>query len=141
MYQIIAGNMFQNHMCAKFNMDVTMATSTQANVRGKEKLVYEYMNNLYSCFQPAPLSFDVNGNPHRLYADYATFKKDFVRYWRRALDKTRADESEIEGIFDDAITTQEQCRKRNTTYVFFEDGKALTIDDCLRAIYDVLELA
>lgn len=139
MQQSIIGNQFQNHMSAKFNIDLYSSSAIMANVRGKEALVMEYINNIGACFQPT--RFDVYGNPNGLYADYATFKKDFVGYWRRALDIARTEAQELEDIFDEAVISQEKYRNRTTTSVFFEDGNALTIDDCLYAIYDVLGLA
>ena len=44
-------------------------------------------------------------------------------------------------MFDDELTTQESCKNRVVTAVFFENGKALTIEDCLYAIYEVLKIA
>ena len=134
----IIGNGFQRHMNAKFNVDINSASSTMANVRGKENFVYEYINKLASIFQPVRYGTE---NPSGLYADYNTFKRDFVRYWRNALDIPRPDSKELEEIFDDAVTTQESCRNINTTSVFFENGKALSIDDCLYAIYEVFKMA
>jgi hypothetical protein len=76
-----------------------------------------------------------------LYSDYESFKKHFVRYWRNALDISRADSDKISEMFDDELTTQESCKNRSITAVFFENGKALTIEDCLYAIYEVLKIA
>ena len=48
---------------------------------------------------------------------------------------------EVRNIFDDVLSTQESCKNRAVTSVFFENGKALTIEDCLEAIYEVLKIA
>ncbi len=39
----ITGNQFQRHMWTKFDLDITSASVNMSNVRGKEKLVYEYV--------------------------------------------------------------------------------------------------
>lgn len=75
-----------------------------------------------------------------LYSDYESFKKHFVRYWKNALDISRADLDEVRDIFDDEVSTQESCKNWVVTSVFFENGKALTIEDCLNAIKVVLML-
>ena len=140
MYQYsMIGNHFQTHMRAKFDLDVTSASANMSNVRGKEKLVYEYVRDIASLFQP--MRYGLQDNPMGLYSDYESFKKHFVRYWRNALDISRADLDEVRNIFDDVLSTQESCKNRAVTSVFFENGKALTIEDCLEAIYEVLKIA
>ena len=42
----MAGNQFQNHMWAKFNLDITSASANMSNVKGKENLVYEYVRDI-----------------------------------------------------------------------------------------------
>ena len=140
MYQYpIIGNHFQTHMRAKFDLDVTSASANMSNVRGREDLVYEYIRDIASLFQP--VRYGLQDNPMGLYSDYESFKKHFVRYWRNALDISRADSDKISEMFDDELTTQESCKNRVVTAVFFENGKALTIEDCLEAIYEVLKIA
>ena len=140
MYQYpIIGNHFQTHMRAKFDLDVTSALANMSNVRGREDLVYEYIRDIASLFQP--VRYGLQDNPMGLYSDYESFKKHFVRYWRNALDISRADSDKISEMFDDELTTQESCKNRVVTAVFFENGKALTIEDCLYAIYEVLRIA
>ena len=134
----IAGNQFQRHMWTKFNLDITSASANMSNVRGKETLVYEYIRDIASLFQP--MRYGLQDNPMGLYSDYESFKKHFVRYWKNALDISRADLDEIKDIFDDEVSTQEQCKNRVVTSVFFENGKALTIEDCLNAIYEVMKI-
>ncbi len=134
----IAGNQFQNHMWAKFNVDVNSASANMSNVRGKEKLVYEYVRDIASLFQP--VRYGLQDNPMGLYSDYDSFKKHFVRYWKNALDISRADLDEIRDIFDEEVSSQENCKNRIVTSVFFDNGKALTIEDCLNAIYEVLKM-
>lgn len=51
------------------------------------------------------------------------------------------DKDGVRDIFDDVLSTQESCKNRAVTSVFFENGKALTIEDCLEAIYEVLKIA
>ena len=140
MYQYpIIGNHFQTHMRAKFDLDVTSALANMSNVRGREDLVYEYIRDIASLFQP--VRYGLQDNPMGLYSDYESFKKHFVRYWRNALDISRADSDKISEMFDDELTTQESCKNRVVTAVFFENGKALTIEVCLYAIYEVLKIA
>ena len=140
MYQYpIIGNYFQTHMRAKFDLDVTSALANMSNVRGREDLVYEYIRDIASLFQP--VRYGLQDNPMGLYSDYESFKKHFVRYWRNALDISRADSDKISEMFDDELTTQESCKNRVVTAVFVENGKALTIEDCLYAIYEVLKIA
>lgn len=135
----MAGNQFQNHMWTKFNLDITSASANMSNVKGKEELVYEYVRDISSLFQP--VRYGLQDNPMGLYSDYESFKKHFVRYWKNALDISRADLEEVRDIFDDEVSTQESCKNRAVTSVFFENGKALTIEDCLNAIYEVLKIA
>ena len=85
--------------------------------------------------------YGLQDDPMGLYSDYESFKKHFVRYWKNALDISRADLDEVRDIFDDVLSTQESCKNRAVTSVFFENGKALTIEDCLEAIYEVLKIA
>ena len=140
MYQYsMIGNHFQTHMRTKFDLDVTSASANMSNVRGRENLVYEYIRDIASLFQP--VRYGLQDNPMGLYSDYESFKKHFVRYWRNALDISRADLDEVRDIFDDVLSTQESCKNRAVTSVFFENGKALTIEDCLEAIYEVLKIA
>ena len=101
--------------------------------------VYEYVRDIASLFQP--MRYGLQDNPMGLYSDYESFKKHFVRYWKNALDISRADLDEVRNIFDDVLSTQESCKNRAVTSVFFENGKALTIEDCLEAIYEVLKIA
>ena len=136
----ITGNQFQNHMLAKFNLDITSASANMSNVRNRENLVYEYIRDIAFLFQPVRYGLQDNPNPMGLYSDYESFKKHFVRYWKNALDISRADLDEIKDIFDDEVSTQEQCKNRVVTSVFFENGKALTIEDCLNAIYEVMKI-
>ncbi len=136
--EFIIGNQFQTYMGTKFKVDINSISASMANVKEKESLVYEYINNLASVFQMVKYGGD---NPSGLYADYNIFKKDFVRYWRKALRISKEDFVKIEQIFDDAVTTQESCKKRTVMAVFFENDKALVAEDCLYAIYDVMEMA
>ena len=133
----MAGNQFQNHMWAKFNLDITSTSANMSNVKGKENLVYEYVRDIASLFRP--VQYGLQDNPMGLYSDYDSFKKHFVRYWKRALDISQTDLDEIRDIFDNELSNQESCKKLPITSVFFENGKALTIEDCLNAIYEVLE--
>lgn len=133
----IAGNRFQNHMWTKFNLDITSSAANMSNVKGKENLVYEYVRDIASLFQP--VRYGLQDNPMGLYSDYDSFKKHFVRYWKKALDISKADLDEIRDIFDNELSNQESCKNRPITSVFFENGKASTIEDCLNAIYEVLE--
>ena len=136
----ITGNQFQNNMLAKFNLDITSASANMSNVRDRENLVYEYIRDIASLFQPVRYGLQDNPNPMGLYSDYESFKKHFVRYWKNALDISRSDLDEIKDIFDDEVSTQEHCKNRAVTSVFFENGKALTIEDCLNAIYEVMKI-
>ncbi len=125
-------------MWAKFNVDVSSASANMSNVRGKEKLVYEYVRDIASLFQP--VRYGLQDNPMGLYSDYDSFKKHFVRYWKNALDISRADLDELRDIFDEEVSSQENCKNKAVTSVFFENGKALTIEDCLNAVYEVLKM-
>lgn len=138
MQQNILKNQFQSYMEAKFFEALSSASAIMSNVRGKENLVYEYINKMGACIQQP--KYDMHGNPNGLYADYALFKRDFVGYWRRALGLSIADTQQLEVIFDNAVISQEQCKKLATISLYFENGSALTVDDCLTAIYDVMEL-
>ncbi|MDE6434372.1 MAG: hypothetical protein K2L07_09095 [Lachnospiraceae bacterium] len=139
MQQNIIGNQFQTHMCTKFNSDVISASVNMSNVIGKEDLVYEYIRDIRSLFQPTTYNVQ-DGNPMGFYSDHDSFKKHFVRYWKNALDISEEDLDEIRGIFDNELSSQESCKNRPVMSVFFEDGKALTIEDCLSAIYEVLKM-
>lgn len=134
--RFIAGNRFQTYMNTKYNLDLGSASAAIQRVKGKEDLVYEYIMAIASNFR-AP---HYNENPSDFYADYSVLKKDFVSYWRRALDIEKKDSQQIEEIFDDALITQEQSTGLATVKVFFENGQALTAENCLYAIYDVLDL-
>lgn len=133
------GNLFQNQMYTKFSLDVNSASANMSNVRGREKLVYEYIRDIASLFQP--IRYGLQENPMGIYSDYDTFKKHFARYWKNALDISRADLDEIRDIFDEEMSSQESCKNRAVISVFFENGKALTVEDCLNAIYEVLKMA
>ncbi len=123
MYQYpIIGNHFQTHMRAKFDLDVTSASANMSNVRGREDLVYEYIRDIASLFQP--VRYGLQDNPMGLYSDYESFKKHFVRCWRNALDISRADSDKISEMFDDELTTQESCKNRVVTAVFFDGREA-----------------
>ena len=134
----IIGNQFQNQMSTKFSLDVNSASANMENVRGREALVYEYIRDIASLFQPVRYGSE---NPMGLYSDYDSFKKHFVRYWKNALDISRSDLDEIRDIFDEEMSSQESCKNRAVTSVFFENGKALTVEDCLNAVYEVLKIA
>lgn len=134
----IAGNQFQNQMLTQFNMDVNSASANMSNVRGKENLVYDYIRDMFSLFQP--VDYSRMENPFGFYADHDSFKKHFVRYWKNALDISKADLDEIRDIFDEELSNQANCKNRPVISVFFEDGMALTIEDCLNAIYEVLKM-
>lgn len=134
----IIGNQFQNQMSTKFSLDVNSASANMENVRGRENLVYEYIRDIASLFQPVRYGSE---NPMGLYSDYDSFKKHFVRYWKNALDISRSDLDEIRDIFDEEMSCQESCKNRAVMSVFFENGKALTVEDCLNAIYEVLKIA
>lgn len=134
----IIGNQFQNQMSTKFSLDVNSASANMENVRGRENLVYEYIRDIASLFQPVRYGSE---NPMGLYSDYDSFKKHFVRYWKNALDISRSDLDEIRDIFDEEMSSQESCKNRAVMSVFFENGKALTVEDCLNAIYEVLKIA
>ena len=131
-----AGNRFQTHMNTKFNLDINSTSVRMQGVNGKEDLVYEYIMAIAPNFR-AP---HYNEDPSDFYADYSLFKKDFINYWRRALGIAKADSQQIEEIFDDVLITQEQSRGLATVKVLFENGQVLTAENCLYAIYDVLEL-
>ena len=134
--RFIAGNRFQTQMNAKFSLDLNSVSVAMQKVKGREDLVYEYIVAIASNFR-AP---HYNENPSDFYADYSVYKKDFVNYWRRTLDIGKTDSQQIEEIFDDALITQEQSSGLATVKVLFENGQVLTVDNCLYAIYDVLEL-
>lgn len=134
----IFGNMFQQHMCAKFNVDINSASAIMSNVRGKENLVYEYIRAIASLFQP--IKYGIQPNPSGLYSDYDSFKRHFVKYWVNALDISKDDRERIKDIFDDETSNQESCKMRAVTSVFFENNQALTTEDCLNAIYEVFKI-
>ena len=130
------GNQFQNSMQAKFNVDISSTSAIMSYVRGKEDLVYKYISDMASLFQPVKYGL---GNPTGLYSDYDLFRRHFIKYWRNALDVSRKDSEEFGDIFDEEVSSQASCKNRNVASVFFENGKALTADDCLDAIYEVLK--
>lgn len=125
-------------MLTQFNVDVNSESAGMLNVRGKEKLIYDYIRDIFSLFQP--VDYSRMENPFGFYANHDSFKKHFVRYWKNALDISKADLDEIRDIFDGELSNQESCKNRPVMSVFFEDGKALTIEDCLNAIYEVLKM-
>lgn len=119
----ITGNQFQSHMWMKFNLDINSASANMSNVRGKEKLVYEYVRDIASLFQP--MRYGLQDNPMGLYSDYESFKKHFVRYWKNALDISRADLDEVRDIFDDVLSTQESCKIKLLHQCFLKTVKHL----------------
>ena len=131
------GNQFQTYMWAKFQKDFTSSMAVMANVKGKEDLVFEYISDMATLFQP--VKYD-NNNPLGLYSDYSSFKKRFVRYWSNALDISKEDADKLRDIFEEEISSQESCKKRIVVSVFFENDKALTADDCLDAICEVMKI-
>lgn len=132
----MGGNQFQNQMKTKFELDVRSSSANMSKIRGKEGVIYEYIRDISSLFQPP--RYDL-GNPMGMYSDYDSFKKHFVRYWKNTLDLSRDDMDDIRDIFDEEISSQESCKNRAVMSVYFENGKALTIEDCLSAIYEVLK--
>lgn len=133
----VGGNQFQNQMWIKFGIDVGSASANMLYVREKDDLIYEYIIDIASLF-PAP-RYGL-GNPMGLYSDYDSFKKHFARYWKNALDLSRGDMDKIRDIFDGEISSQESCKNRAVLSVYFENGQALTVEDCLSAIYEVLKM-
>lgn len=140
MQPIITGNQFQLQMNAKFNKDLSSALANISNVRGKEELVYRYIMDIGSLFQQKLYNMQ-DGNLMGLYSDYDTFKKHFIKYWKNALGFSREDLDELKDIFDEELSSQESCKNRPITSVFFENDKALTIEDCLNAVYEVMKMA
>lgn len=133
----VAGNQFQNQMWTKFSLDVRSASANMSNVRRKDDLVYEYIKDITPLVSVPRYGL---GNPLGLYSDYDSFKKHFVRYWKNALDLSRNDMDRIRDIFDEEISSQESCKNRPVISVYFENGQALTVEDCLSAIYEVLKM-
>lgn len=133
----MVGNQFQNQMWTKFQIDVRSTSAAMSNVRGREELVYNYINETSSLFQSVRYASD---NPMGLYSDYEAFQKHFVRYWSNALDISKTDKDGLRDIFDEETSSQESCKRQTVVSVFFENGKALTTDDCLNAVYEVLKI-
>ena len=131
------GNQFQNEMHVKFNVDVTSKLAITSYVSGKEELVYGYIREIGTLFQPVRYGLD---NASGLYSDHSSFKKHFVKYWRNALDISLEDSDKLGDIFDKEVDSQESCKKRIVASVFFEDGRALTAEDCLYAVYEVFKM-
>ena len=131
-------NQFQNGMALKFDKDIYSMSASMPYVRGRESLVNNYITDIASLFQPA--FHNISGNSFWLRADYDTFKKHFVRYWRNALGLSIEDSEKLKAIFDEEILAYEKAMKRVTASVFFEDDKAITVDDCLNAVYEVLRM-
>lgn len=139
MQQYVNGNQFQIQVCTKFNMDVNSASINVPSVRGRENLVYEYIRDIGSLFQSPQYNLE-DGNPMGLYSDYESFKKHFVRYWKNALDISKDDLNDLKDIFDEEVSSQKSCGNTGAMSVFFENDKALTINDCLNIIYEVLKM-
>ena len=134
----IVGNQFQSFMQAKFDVDLNSELAIMSHIKGKEGLVYGYIRDIAVLFQPVRYGSD---NAMGLYSDYDTYKKHFIKYWRNAIGISRAESDELGNIFDEEVSKQENCKSRAVASVFFENGKALTADDCLNAIYEVLRMA
>lgn len=132
----LPGNQFQNGMQVKFSVDVTSKLAVTSYVSGKEELVYGYIREIGTLFQPVYGLDNASG----LYSVHGSFKKHFVKYWRNALDISREDSDKLGDIFDEEVVSQESCKKRIVTSVFFEDGRALIAEDCLYAIYEVFKM-
>ena len=120
MQQYVSGNQFQIQMCTKFNMDVNTSLINMSSVRGRENLVYGYIRDIGSLFQLPQYNLK-DGNPMGFYSDY--------------------DLNDLKDIYDEEVSSQESCRNTGAMSVFFENGEALTIDDCLNMIYEVLKMA
>ena len=140
MQQYVSGNQFQIQMCTKFNMYVNTSLINMSSVRGRENLVYGYIRDIGSLFQLPQYNLK-DGNPMGFYSDYDSFKKHFVRYWKNALNISKEDLNDLKDIYDEEVSSQESCRNTGAMSVFFENGEALTIDDCLNMIYEVLKMA
>lgn len=136
-HYFMMGNQFQNQMWTKFELDVRSTSAAMSNVRGQEELVYNYIRDISSLFQPIRYASD---NPMGLYSDYDSFQKHFVKYWSNALDISKANKDELRNIFDEETSSQESCKRRAVMSVFFENGKALTIEDCLNAVYEIFKI-
>lgn len=136
--RVMIGNQFQTYMWAKFQKDFISPMAVMANVKGKEDLVFEYISDVATLFQPVKYG---GNNPLGLYSDYDSFKKRFVRYWSNALNISREDADKLGDIFDEEISSQESCKKRTVASVFFGNDKALAADDCLDAIYEVMKIS
>lgn len=77
------------------------ASAHISSIREKEVLIYEYIRDIGSLFQPMRYSLD---NPMGLYSDYNFFKKHFVKFWKNALDLCRDDMDDIRDIFDEEMS-------------------------------------
>lgn len=117
----ITGNQFQTHMCSKFNLDVTSASANMSNVRGRENIVYEYIRDIASLFQP--VKYGMQENPMGLYSDYDSFKKHFVKYWKNALDLSREDLGEVKDIFDEEVPVRRVVKSRQLHLYFLKTVK------------------
>lgn len=133
----IVGNQFQSFMQVKFDVDLNSKLAIMSYIKGKEDLVYGYIRDIASIFQPVRYGSD---NPTGLYSDYDSYKIHFIKYWKNAIGISRAKSDKLGNIFDEEVSKQENCKNRTVPSVFFENGKALTADDCLNAIYEVLRM-
>lgn len=138
-YSII-GNQFQLHMQEKFKMDMNLLPAIKSSIRGRENLVYSYIIDIASLIQHNMYGF--GENPRGFYSDYDAFAKHFVRYWRNALNLPREDSDKLRAVFDEQLSNTVSCKNQNAISVFFVNSdKALTVEDCLYAVYEVLKMA
>lgn len=118
---------FQERMKSKFNSDLFSKKAIVQNITGREDLVKGYITDLYN-------AVDVGVY---LCADYEEFRKHFVKYWRQALDIPRENISELKEIFDEELVSG--LKSKNLDQVItFETGMAISADDLLDAVYEVL---
>lgn len=132
------GNGYQSYLASLFEKDILSGIGRVKLIRGKEAIVYNYIETLSSIMSTQQLSS--NKNPQGIYANYSNYKKCFVNYWRDALNISRADSNELEKIFDDSIISQKQANEVPEMHVYLNDDKAQSCKDCLIAIYDVFEI-
>lgn len=137
--------MIQNYYANTFQMNLLI----KCNYRMSQMM---YDNTLFSRYQYLFREFidDIGdlvrtdyrygcGNPSGLYSDYALFKRRFVSFWSRRLYIADNDKQELEAMFDSILIPQDCCRNINATTVFFDNGLALSVDECMNAMCDVIE--
>lgn len=137
---MLAGNAYQDCMRELFDRDLVYAVVPIPQIWGREYLVYSYISRLGQCFEDMEYR-TLALSPYVIYTSLAAFKKNFVTFWSNVLDIEYSKELLIERVLDKRIVDKQLVRHIPQASLVFDNGGALTAQDCLNAIYDLMDRA